>query len=40
MAVTTNLFPSKKCVKDVKRNVHINETRRERNEIKKKKLRD
>jgi hypothetical protein len=34
MAVTTDLFPSKKCVKDVTRILHINETRRERKEIK------
>jgi hypothetical protein len=33
MAVPTNLFPNKKCVNDVKRNVHINETKRDRNEI-------
>jgi hypothetical protein len=26
----TNLFPSRKCGKDVRRNVYINEARRER----------
>jgi hypothetical protein len=30
MAITTNLFPSIKCGKDVTRNVHTNEARRER----------
>jgi hypothetical protein len=31
MNLTTNLFANKKCGKDVTRNVHINEARRERN---------
>jgi len=30
MAMTTNLFRSIKCGKDVTRNVHINEAKRER----------
>jgi len=36
MAITTNLFPSRKCGKDGTRNVHINEAGRERNQVKKK----
>jgi hypothetical protein len=34
MDIKTNLFASKKCGKDVTRNVHINEARRERKEVK------
>jgi hypothetical protein len=31
MDITTNWFPSRKCGKDARRNVHVNEARRERN---------
>jgi hypothetical protein len=37
MVIKKNLFLSKKCENDVTRNTHINEARRERKEVKKKK---
>jgi len=40
MAITTSLFSSIKCGKNVVRNVHINETRGERDKVKKKMQRD